>query len=769
MLDPVTKRKRLNISGIVQGVGFRPFIYKMANKYHLTGFVLNNPQGVIIEIEGKESQLMEFIEKLRHKAPPLSRIEGMTISDIPLLGESQFDIKPSTGLSEKFVLISPDVATCHDCLQELFNPRDRRFHYPFINCTNCGPRFTIIEDIPYDRPLTTMKDFELCEDCESEYRDPRDRRFHAQPNACPKCGPKVSLGEVKKGKWIPFQTDKPIEEAVRLINRGYILAIKGLGGYHLACNAKNAETVDRLRKMKDRGNKPFALMATDINAVKNICEVKPTEEQLMLSQQRPIVLLKKRSGEEHLLAPSIAPCQNYLGVMLPYTPLHHLLLALSNQVLVMTSGNLRNEPICFTEKDAFKKLEGVADYFLIHNREIHMRCDDSVTRVFQNQEMPLRRSRGYVPEPVTLPFTTEKHILACGAELKNSFALGRDNYAFISHYIGDLENLETLQAFEKGIQHFEHLFSINPEIIAYDLHPEYLPTKYAQKQYSDEKYHLVGVQHHEAHIASAMVDCKLDQPVIGVAFDGLGYGRDGNLWGGEFFLGDYSGFQRMAHLTYVPMPGGTVAIKEPWRMTISYLTYLGGTNNLEFMIKLTDAINPEQIKLINSMIINKLNSPLTSSVGRLFDAVSALLGVCTQVTYEGQAAIELEAIAGDIPKSPYNFGIEFDQVYIINPLKIFEEIIAELQLGIPRRAIAAKFHVTVAQIILQTCLKIRDDTGINSVVLSGGVFQNTLLLQIAKEKLSQNRFKVYIPSRTPVNDGCISLGQIALAGFLYKE
>ena len=754
------KRLEIRIKGIVQGVGFRPFIYTLANRYSLKGFVLNDNEGVKIEIEGEDFLIEKFLKNLQDEAPPLSKIEKIIIQELPLVNYTDFTIKPSAGKTEKFVLISPDIATCEECLKELFDPQDRRYRYPFINCTNCGPRFTIIMDIPYDRERTTMKDFTMCERCRAEYEDPSSRRFHAQPNCCPQCGPHLEIMD-HTGNII--KADDPIQKICEFLHEGKIVAIKGLGGFHLACDAQNHQAVSTLRKRKGREEKPFAVMAKDIDTVKSFCRLNEVEEKLLLSEKRPIVLLRKKDPDP--LAPGVAPNQRYHGVMLPYTPLHHLILQESGLILVMTSGNLCEEPICFKNEEALSRLGGIADYFLMHNRDIYMRCDDSVSRCFNGKEMILRRSRGYVPDPIKLPFKSDVHILACGAELKNTFCVIREDYAFLSHHIGDLENLETLVAFKKGIEHFKKLFSIDPVVVAHDMHPEYLSTKYARELPIKQ----VPVQHHHAHIVSCMVDNGITGKVIGVAFDGLGYGSDGKLWGGEFLVADFANFKRVAHFKYIPMPGGVKAIVEPWRMAFSYLYDIYGDQIFDLGIDFVREIDRGLCNALLALIKKGINSPLTSSAGRLFDGVSALLGIRRNISYEGQAAIELEMLAEEGYTGRYNYELENqNSKIIINPAKIFQGIINDLNQKVKTSVISAKFHNTIAEIICEVVLKIASEYGLKRVVLSGGVFQNMVLLKTAVDKLHEMNFEVYTHNRVPPNDGGISLGQAVIAAQLMK-
>jgi hydrogenase maturation protein HypF len=747
------KRAEIRITGIVQGIGFRPFIYNLAKAHSILGWVLNNEKGVLIDAEAEDGNLDRFIQDIPKLAPPLARIESFELRQLNPLGYTTFEIKKSEEAQEKFVLISPDVATCDQCLSELFSPQDVRYHYPFINCTLCGPRFTIIQDIPYDRPKTTMAPFTMCPICQQEYEDPINRRFHAQPNACPTCGPSLRL-EDKEGQEVPGD---PIEKTFDLLRRGSIVAIKGLGGFHLACDAKNSEVVASLRSRKYREDKPFAVMCRDLEEVKQHCEVNEEEEKLLRSVERPIVILKRKEGSA--IAHAVAPYQNTLGVMLPYSPLHHLLLEGSLKTLVMTSGNVSDEPIAYRNEESKSRLVNIADYFLFHNREIHMRCDDSVTRVFEGTPYILRRSRGYVPFPIKLPFPLEM-ILACGGELKNTFCLTRGPYAFTSHHIGDLENLETLSSFEEGIEHFKKLFYIEPKAVAYDLHPDYLSTQYALSLPAIAK---VGVQHHHAHIVSAMAENGIHGEVIGVALDGTGIGTDGTIWGGEFLKAGLRDFDRLAHLRKVPMPGSSMAIKEPWRMAMVYLSEAFGDELKDAKIDLLKRVDLQKWDILKKMIEKKMNTPFTSSMGRFFDAISSLLSVRDEVHYEGQAAIELEMIADHEGKERYSFQIQKDESpIVIDLIEIIRGVVLDLTTGISPSKISGKFHRTIASLIIETCGAIRSKERLNRVVLSGGVFQNILLLSLVTRGLRISGFEVYTHHHVPANDGGISLGQAVI-------
>ncbi len=754
-------RMEISVKGIVQGVGFRPFVYNLASKHNLLGYVLNNSAGVFIDVEGERASLDAFFSTIQKQPPPLAVIFEIHGALANPVGYSNFTIRESEEEPEKFVPISPEIATCDECLAELFDPGDRRYRYPFINCTNCGPRFTIVKDIPYDRKFTTMAPFVMCAQCQKEYDNPRDRRFHAQPNACAVCGPRLSLLEADGGE---IAVSDVIAEACRLLREGYILAVKGLGGYHLACDALNEEAVARLRARKFREFKPFALMVRDTSDANRLCHVDEEEETLLRSRLRPIVLLRKR--RDCAAAEAVAPNQRYHGVMLPYTPMHHLLLAESGLVLVMTSGNISSEPIVYHDDEGLRRLSGIADYYVLHNREIHIRTDDSVARVWRKKSTVLRRSRGYVPFPLLMSRQFQGRILACGAELKNTFCLTRGNYVFLSHHIGDLENLETLTSFETGIEHFKRIFNVQPDCVAYDLHPDYLSTKYAL---SVEDLPKFGVQHHHAHAVSCMGDNGLEGEVIGVSFDGTGYGTDGRIWGGEFLVCSESSFRRMGHLEYAALPGGERAIKEPWRMGASYLNKYFGEEMWKLGIDFVRRIDANKGRTIIRMIRQGINSPLTSSAGRLFDAVSALAGVRDEVHYEGQAAIELEMASGE-DASSYPFDIREDgEVGIVSLEPLVRAIVFDLANGRDAGTIGARFHNTLSDVVLELCRRIRDATALDRVVLSGGVFQNTRLLERTSDLLERKGFSVFTHHRVPPNDGGIALGQALIANAAMKK
>jgi len=794
MAEPAVRLKRIGVRGVVQGVGFRPFVYRLAHEHHLSGWVLNHSGGVEIEVEGPPSSLDAFVHDLTAQAPPLSRIIAVQVSDAPPVGYDRFEIRHSVAQEGRYQLISPDIATCDDCRRELLDPDDRRYRYPFTNCTNCGPRFTIIRDIPYDRPLTTMQPFPMCPDCQREYDDPLDRRFHAQPNACPVCGPHVWLEGVSDSQTLA-ERDAAMRATAQMLLAGKVVAIKGLGGFHLACDATSAATVATLRQRKGRPAKPLAVMMTDMEMVRRHCRVGPEEEGLLLSQQCPIVLLPWR--DDSTIVPAVAPQNLYLGVMLPYTPLHHILLHDVERPLVMTSGNLSEEPIAQSNEEARQRLGHLADAFLMHNREIYARYDDSVWFVpaslatgpapespALNSPQPIRRSRGYAPFPIRLPFPVEQ-ILAVGAELKNTFCLTRDDFAFLSQHIGDMENLETLEHLETSIELFKHLFRLEPRLIAHDLHPDYFSTKYANGQMgkSQSASYLstnlpttkIPIQHHEAHIASCLADNGWtieDGPVIGVVWDGTGYGLDGHIWGGEFLVGDYQGFRRAAHLEYLPLPGGDAAVRNPWRLALGYHYALTGQRLA------LPGVSDSEAQIVCQQIERRINTPLTSAAGRLFDAVSALLGVRSQVTYEGQAAIDLEMLAtrwastggAEGEGRTYPFDLERqDETTVIRLRPLLEALQADQATGVSAAEIGWRFHDSLAALLTTVCQRIAAETGLRTVALSGGCFQNRLLLSLAVPRLEEAGFRVLLHRQVPCNDGGLSLGQAVLAHFRQKD
>ena len=764
MKSQIKQRAIVNVRGIVQGVGFRPFVYRLATQHRLFGWVRNTSGQVEMEVEGSESEINCFLQELETQSPPMARIEHIRTTLSSLAGYTDFQIKESLAQRNKYQLVSPDIATCEDCRSEVFNPEDRRFRYPFTNCTNCGPRFTIIEDIPYDRPNTTMREFQMCPRCSAEYNDPLNRRFHAQPNACPDCGPQLKLVDVS-GK--AMKCADIIRKAAGLLKDGKILAIRGLGGFQLACDATNQETVNLLRARKHRPAKPFAVMAATIEDILIHCRVSGAEAKLLSSPQAPIVLLRWNTKISDI-APAVAPDLKYLGMMLPCTPLHHLLLRETGLPLVMTSGNLSEEPIAKDNDEALVRLNGIADYFLLHNRGIYARYDDSVFMIEGDKPVALRRARGYAPYPIHLPFKS-KQILASGAELKNTFCLTRDNHAFVSQHIGDMENEETLEHFENTIGLYEKLFRIKPEAIACDLHPEYLPSKYAASIAAEKHLLLIPVQHHHAHIVSCMVENGVEKPVIGVAFDGVGYGTDGAIWGGEFLVADWYSFRRAGQFEYVPMPGGVAAVKKPYRMALGYLYSLLGEDFSLDGLPLANR-NPDEIAVIKQQIRKRINCPPTSSAGRLFDAVAALIGLSDEVSYEAQAAIALEMqaparfIQARIKTYPYSFE-EQNGVTVIKLRELFAAVIDDVRKNVAVSAISLKLHLTLAKITVDMCGKITLETGIKQAALSGGVFQNRLLLKLTSAGLNQAGFQVFTHHLVPCNDGGLSLGQAVIANF----
>jgi hydrogenase maturation protein HypF len=768
MALPAVRLKQISVRGVVQGVGFRPFVYRLAHDHELTGWVLNHSGGVDIEVEGFPPALDAFVHDLTAKAPPLARIVGVEVTDAPSNGYASFEIRHSVAEEGRYQLISPDIATCPDCQCELLDPGDRRYRYPFTNCTNCGPRFTIIRDIPYDRPLTTMQPFAMCPDCQREYDDPLDRRFHAQPNACPVCGPQVWIEQSGAHDRRLAEKDEAVQLAGKMLLEGRVLAVKGLGGFHLACDATNADAVRTLRSRKGRPSKPLAVMMATLEDICRHCHVSDEERELLASQQCPIVLLLRRDNST--VVTDVAPKNLYLGAMLPYTPLHHILLREVGRPLVMTSGNLSEEPITKSNAEARRRLSPLVDALLMHNRDIYARYDDSVwfAPIAQSAQ-PIRRSRGYAPFPVRLPFKAGQ-LLATGAELKNSFCITRDDFAFVSQHIGDMENLETLEHFETAIELYRHLFRAEPKRIAHDLHPDYLGTRYAQAAFPAPELR-VPIQHHHAHVASCLVDNGWlpDQgPVIGVTWDGTGYGTDGHIWGGEFFVGGYDGFRRVAHLEYLPMPGGDAAVRNPWRLALGY------THALGVDLPTFASAGGQELRIVRQQVDRRLNTPLASAAGRLFDAVAALIGVRERVTYEAQAAIELEMLATEwFSTQPrreappaFRFDVEQDGgVSVLRLRRLLEDVIASRLAGASLGEVAWRFHKTMAGMIVTVCQRIAAETGLQTVALSGGCFQNRLLLRLTVPDLERAGFRVLLHRQVPCNDGGICLGQAVLAHF----
>jgi hydrogenase maturation protein HypF len=775
-------RRRHKITGIVQGVGFRPFVYRLAHELRLSGWTRNSPSGVEIEIQGSPSDVEAFEKAFSCDTPPLAVISSILAENIPVTEETGFTILPSSG-GIPDIQIAPDSALCADCLRELFDPTDRRYRYPFITCTNCGSRYSIITGIPYDRPKTTMAGFPLCTDCQKEYSAPLDRRFHAQPIACHVCGPQVAL-LTNNGELI-VERDRAIIQTIELLKSGAIIVIKGVGGYHLAVDAENNEAVQRLRERKKRDEKPFAIMAADLATARMLVQMDDVEERLLSSPEAPIIIVRKQP--ETTLSPLIAPNNGWLGVMLPYAPLHHLLFeavrgsrfevqgsvpATTNvepqtalTALIMTSGNVSDEPVAFEDADALQRLSGIADYFLTHNRPIHIRSDDSVLRVFQGKPLFYRRARGYAPRAVTLPFVVPP-LLAAGAELKSAICCATGSRAFLSQHIGDLQNQSTLDSFSQTVSHLSQILEIKPQLVACDLHPDYLSSRYAE----DSGLPLVKVQHHHAHLASCMAENGLDGDVIGVIFDGTGYGSDGTVWGGEFLVGGYDTFRRAAHFRPLPLPGGDAAVREPWRMSMSYLYQVLGEAAFTADHPVTRILPESERMLFAQMLRRGINSPLTSSCGRLFDAVAALLNLRHFVSYDGQGAIELEALAERAEDrgegGSYSFKVVINDAtpFHLDFSSMFIDILYDINTGIKTSTIARRFHQTVAIAATDVCLRIAESTGLDRIILSGGVFQNRLLSEMLYTSLTKSGLNVFSHRLVPPNDGGIALGQAAIAG-----
>jgi hydrogenase maturation protein HypF len=751
------RRVRVRVHGTVQGVGFRPYVYRLARELALGGFVLNDAEGVLLEVEGEGAGVEAFLARLGGaEAPPLAMVEEVLTSERAVLGEAVFEIRASPAGGTPDAPVTPDSATCDDCLGELFDPADRRFRYPFINCTNCGPRFTIVCGVPYDRPLTTMAPFVMCPACRAEYEDPADRRFHAQPNACPACGPSLAL----LGQGGHSVGDAALADAVAALRRGQIVAIKGIGGYHLACRADDEGAVATLRARKHREEKPFALMAASSAAAETLVCLDDPGRELLSSPARPILLAARRAGAP--VAASVAPGAPELGVMLPYSPLHHLLMADIGMALVMTSGNVSDEPIAYRDEDASRRLCDIADLFVVHDRQIHTRTDDSVVRALPRPAF-LRRSRGYVPASLALPGGTPRPVLACGAELKSTFCVAKGERAWISHHIGDLENYETLRSFIDGVEHFQRLFAVTPEVVVHDLHPEYLSTKYALARDGVES---LAVQHHHAHLAACLAEhgeTDPGHPAVAAIFDGTGYGTDGTVWGGELLLGDARRCERVGMLTAVALPGGAAAIRQPWRMACAWLwAALGEAPALPR--SLAGVVSERAWTQVGTLVRTGTASPLTTSMGRLCDAVGALCGLCPRVTYEGQAAIELEAACDPAERGMYEMPlIQAGEMTVIDPRPAIAAVAADAATGVAAGAIASRFHSGVAHATVAACARLAAARDTDRVVLSGGVFQNRRLLSSVSAGLAQAGLRVLVPERLPVNDGGIAYGQAAVA------
>jgi hydrogenase maturation protein HypF len=760
-LHELARRKHILVRGVVQGVGFRPFVYRVATSLGLSGYVFNSSSGVTIEIEGRGSALDEFLRTLQGDPPKLAEIKEITVSDMELEGGTGFSILGSREEAGAFALVPPDAGTCDECWRDFGDPANRRFGYPFTNCTHCGPRYTIIRDIPYDRANTTMSVFTMCAECRAEYEDPGDRRFHAQPNACAVCGPSLTL---MKG-YVPFAERDSlaiVRETRILLHEGKIVAVKGLGGFLLACDATNDAAVAELRRRKRRPHKPFALMMRDLAAVKKLCRLRVEDEAALLHPRRPIVVLPRLPGGP--LSAGLAPGDNTLGVMLPYTPLHYLLFSDSSVVpsewaaLVMTSGNLSEEPIVVSNQEATLQLGGIADCFLLHNRDIFTRVDDSVTRTFEGQERVLRRSRGFVPQSIDLGIEMDE-VLAFGGELKNSFCLTKGRYAILSQHIGDLENYETMRFFEETLERMKSVFKVTPRAAAYDLHPGYMSTRMALASGIARR---IGVQHHHAHIASCMAENHLRGRVLGVAMDGTGFGTDGRIWGGEFLVADFAGFTRRAHLRNVLLPGGDAAVRQPWRMALSYLRDAFG-EQIPDQLRRFQGIDEKQVALVETMLARRIQTVETSSCGRLFDAVAALLGLTSEVTFEGQAAIALEAAAEPGIDDRYEFEIEEGETSVLDLRPAIVAIGKDISSGRQRGEIAARFHNTLSASIGAVCSRIASQDAVNRVCLSGGSFQNLYLLGRTVVELRRRSFDVFLHAQVPANDGGLSLGQAVVA------
>ena len=759
------RRVSARVEGTVQGVGFRPYVFRLAAELELGGHIRNDERGVELEVEGPAEAVASFLERLPAEAPPLAAVERVLTREEPPRGERAFAIEESTGGGEPEALVSPDTATCEECLAELLDPADRRHRYPFINCTNCGPRFTIVRGVPYDRPLTTMAGFQMCALCRAEYEDPLDRRFHAQPNACPACGPRVWLAGAG-GEELPAAD--PIAAAAAALHEGRILAIKGVGGFHLACRAAGERTCAALRSRKHREDKPFALMAPDADAARLLVCLEEGEAALLRGRERPIVVARR--AESAGVAHSVAPLSPDLGVMLPYSPLHHLLLADVGEPLVMTSGNVSDEPIAYRDEDAIERLAAIADLFLLHDRPIETRTDDSVARSISavGAESPepllLRRSRGYVPAALPLPVPAPP-LLACGAELKNTFCVAKGPRAWVGHHIGDLENFETLASFREGIAHFQRLFAVEPVAVAHDMHPEYLSTKYGLERDGVEH---VAVQHHHAHLAACLAEYGEEGRAIGAIYDGTGYGPDGTIWGGELLAGDLGSYERAGLLWPVRLPGGAAAIRQPWRMACAWLAQATGEERPALPPALEGAVDRLRWEEVCELVRAGVASPPTTSMGRLFDAVAALCGVRAAVNYEGQAAAELEAAADLGERRAYPLplveaGPGHDRPLLLDARELVRGIADAAASRAPVTEISARFHNAVAEGTASALTTEAERRGIGIVVLSGGVFQNRLLLERTRARLEGSGLAVLIPRRLPPNDGGVSYGQAAAA------
>jgi hydrogenase maturation protein HypF len=796
----LVRRTRVRVEGTVQGVGFRPYVYRLAGRQGLAGFVLNDPHGVVIEVEGSASAVEGFLALLGPEAPPLAAIERMLTEEREPHGDSGFKILDSPRGGAIDAPVTPDSATCADCLRELLDPRDRRYRYPFINCTNCGPRFTIVRGVPYDRPFTTMAGFTMCAHCRAEYENPADRRFHAQPNACPQCGPSASLLRTDGSQAPLGPAGDPVRAAAEALREGRIVAVKGIGGFHLACRADDETAVATLRARKHREDKPFALMVATARAAGELVRLGKAERALLCGPERPIVLAPRLPHAA--VVPSVAPGVQELGVMLPYTPLHHLLLADLGEgaidtgtanysatvgdtgpacteipqrprreptTLVMTSGNTSEEPIAYRDEDALARLRDIADLLLVHDRPIQTRTDDSVVRMVDApggpRKLTLRRSRGYVPAGIPLPDNAAHPILACGGELKNTFCLAKGPRAWVSHHIGDLENYETLRSFTEGIEHLQRLLGVEPEVVVHDHHPEYLSTKYAMDRDTER---LIGVQHHHAHLAACLAEHGEEGSAVGAIFDGTGYGLDGSVWGGELLLGDLEGFRRVGMLLPVRLPGGVRAIREPWRMACAWLSAADQSEGFEgppeIPLALRGRVEERAWHQVSQLARTGVQSPVSTSMGRLFDAVGALCGLRTHANYEGQAAIELEAACDPAERGRYPISLIHDgELIVIDPRETIRLVNADIEAGVARGVVASRFHAALSTATVEALARVASSEGSDLVVLSGGVFQNRHLLEAAMAGLHAAGLRAITPERLPIGDGGISYGQAAIA------
>ncbi len=766
----MVERRLIVVEGMVQGVGFRPFVHGLANALELRGSVRNAPAGVLVDVEGETDAIDRFLQRLTTDSPPLAAIHDVDVRGAPLAAQRGFTVAASATGGARATHIPPDIASCDACVAELFDPADRRHRYPFITCAHCGPRFTIVTDLPYDRPRTTMASFPMCDACRAEYENPRDRRFHAQAIACWGCGPSLSL-TVAGSRETSATGEVAMSEAVTALRRGRIVAVKGLGGYHLACNASSSAAVARLRSRKHREAKPFAIMVRDLAAARTLCAVSDAEAALLQSPARPIVLLFKRAGSNDVVD-DVAPTLRQFGVMLPYTPLHHLLLMALDAPLVMTSGNLRDEPIAIDDDDARFRLEGVADLFLSHDRPIAARCDDSVARIVNGRPAILRRSRGYAPQPIALSLSLVAPTLAVGGQLKNSFSIGDGKRAWPSQHIGDLAHTDTSRALHDGIDHFTRLLGVRPRVIAHDLHPDYRSTRIAESLAPELGARLIAVQHHHAHVAACMAEHGVASATIGIVFDGAGLGTDGAIWGGEFMLvelGERARCERLGSLRYVPLPGGDAAARSPWRSACAHAwaAHGGDASGLErhAALSTSDGIDAVAYRAVAQMIQRDVSCPRTSSIGRLFDAAASLAGLRHISRFEGDAAMELEAIADRSTTRSYPVDVAASGAsWVIDPAAIVRGIMDDVEHGRSTSEIAGAFHNAIRDLVVAGAEEARRATGITRVALSGGVFQNALLAERGADALRARGFEVLLHRVVPCNDGGLALGQLVIAG-----